>query len=88
MNRRLQSYMALALSLSVLAILVSPFAASELTTLRSPQKTVPHVVALPLALYAPVTAWIQTSVHATFEPEAQLVLPGAKVVSLTCARIC
>lgn len=88
MIRRLQSLLALVLALSVLAILVSPFAASELTTLRSPQKMRPHTVAVPLSLYLPMTAWLVAPVHAAWAAEAQLVLPGSEIVSLTCARLC
>ena len=88
MTRRLQSLLALVLALSVLAILVSPFAASELTTVRPPQKMRPHVTAVPLALYAPMTAWLVAPVHVVRDAEAQLVLPGSEVVSLTCARLC
>ena len=86
MTGRLKSLLALALALSVLVILVSPFAASELTTLRSPQKVRPHVVAIPLALYAPLAAWLESP--AARDTEAQLVLPGSEIVSLTCARLC
>jgi hypothetical protein len=83
----MQSLVALALALSVFAILVSPFAASELTTLRGPQNTRPHVVAVPLALYAPLATWF-VSVAPAWQPEAQLVVPGSEVVALTCARLC
>ena len=88
MTRRLQTVLALVLALSVLAILVSPFAASELTTIRSPQKMRPPVIAVPLALYAPMTAWVMAPAHAAWEAEAQLVLPGSEIVSLTCGRLC
>lgn len=88
MTSRSQSLIALALALSVLVILVSPFAASELTTLRSPQKIRPQVVSLPLSLYAPLSAWLVVPVHPAWEAEAQLVLPGADVVDVTCARLC
>ena len=89
MTRRLQSLLALLLALSVLAILVSPFVASELTTIRSPQKSRPHVIVMPLAFYAPpMTALLVAPVHAVWEAEAQLVLPGSEIVSLTCARLC
>ncbi len=84
----LRKFVALALALSVLVILVSPFVASELTTLRSPQKIRPHVVAVPLALYAPLATWLVTVTPAAWQPEAQLVLPGSEVVALTCARLC
>lgn len=79
---------ALTLALSVFAILVSPFAASELTTLRSPQNTRPHVIAVPLALYAPLATWFVSLTPAAWQAEAQLVLPGSEVVILTCARLC
>ena len=89
MTSRLRSLMALVLALSVFAVLVSPFAASELTTVRTPQNTRPHVVAVPLALYAPLAAWSVTLVPAPWQAEeAQLVLPGSEVVTLTCSRLC
>jgi len=84
----MQSWVALTLALSVFAILVSPFAASELTTLRGPQNTRPHVVAVPLSLYAPLATWFVSIAVAHWQPEARLVLPGSEVVSLTCARLC
>ena len=87
MTRRMQSLVALALALSVFAILVSPFAASELTTVRAPQKIRPSVTAIPLALYAPLATWVFMLAPA-WQPEAQLVLPGSEVVALTCARLC
>lgn len=88
MSGRLQSLFACALAMSVLAILVSPVVASELTTLNAPQSVRPHVVAVPLSLYAPLMAWMGAPAPASWEPEAQLVLPGSEVVSLTCARLC
>lgn len=81
-------FVALALALSVFAILVSPFAASELTTLRSPQKVAPPLVAVPVALFAPGLAWFHAPVHAIWEAEQQLVLPGSAIVDLTSARLC
>ena len=80
--------MALALALSVFAILVSPFAASEMTTVRAPQNTRPHVTATPVALFAPGLEWFQPSVHATWQAEQQLVLAGSAIVDLTSARLC
>ncbi len=80
--------LALALALSVFAILVSPFAASELTTVRTPQNTRPHVVAIPVALFAPGFAWFHAPVHPAWQPEQQLVLAGSTIVDLTSARLC
>ena len=85
MNGRLQSLIAVTLALSVFAILVSPFAASELTTLRAPHKVVPPAVVIPLSLAA---VWIAGAVHAVWEGEQQLVVTGTQVVNLTCARLC
>jgi hypothetical protein len=87
-TRRTQSLVALTLALSVFAILVSPFAASELTTLRTPQNTRPHVVAVPLLLAAPLATWFAAFARAHQQAEAQLVVPGSEVVALTCARLC
>jgi len=84
---RFHSVIALALALSVFAILVSPFAASELTTLRTPQKLRPTATALPLSLYAPLTAWLLAPAQGVPNLIAR-VLPGSEVVSLTCARLC
>lgn len=86
--RKLHKFVAFALALSVFAILVSPFAASELTTVRAPQNTRPHVVAIPVALFAPGLAWFHASGHAIWEAEQQLVLGGSAIVDLTSARLC
>ncbi len=84
---KLHKFVAFALALSVLAILVSPFAASELTTIRAPQNTRPHVVAIPVALFASRLAWFHAPGHATW-PEQQLVLGGSAIVDFTSARLC
>ncbi len=85
MNGRVQSLIAVTLALSVFAILVSPFAASELTTLRAPHKVVPPAVVVPLSLAA---VWIAGPIHAVWEGEQQLVLGGSAIVDLTSARLC
>lgn len=81
-------FVALALALSVFAILVSPFAASELTTIRSPHKVAPPHATVPVALFAPSLAWLHTVGHATWETEQRLVLGGSAIVDLTSARLC
>lgn len=83
-----RKFVALALALSVFAILVSPFAASELTTVRGPQKVAPPLFAVPVALVAPGLAWFHAVGHATWEAEQQLVLGGSAIVDLTSARLC
>ena len=89
MTGRLQSVIAVALALSVLAILVSPFAASEITTVHTPQKVRPTVVAIPLALYAPLGTWFNSApAPAIWQAEEQLVLPGSEIIRLTTARLC
>jgi hypothetical protein len=88
MNGRWQSLVAVTLALSVFAILVSPFAASEATTLRTPHKVTPPMLAIPLSLYAPIAAWLAAPVHGVWEGEQQLVVAGTQVVDLTCARLC
>lgn len=88
MKERWQTLVAVALALSVFAILVSPFAASELTTLRGPHKVTPPVLAIPLSLYASMAVWLAPPVHGVWEGEQQLVVPGTQVVDLTCARLC
>lgn len=80
--------MAVTLALSVFAILVSPFAASELTTVRQPHKVMPPVIAIPLSLYAPLAAWLAAPVHGAWEGQQQLVVGGTELVDLTCARLC
>ena len=87
MRSRFHAVIAIALAVSVFAILVSPFAASELTTLRTPQKLRPTATALPLALYVPLAAWLHRLTQGSPDVLAR-VLPGAEVVSLTCARLC
>ncbi len=84
----MRSMLALTLALSVFAILVSPFAASELTTIRTPQNVAPPLVAVPMAHFAPGIAWIHALGHPTWEAEQQLVLAGSAIVDLTSARLC
>ena len=88
MGERFQSLIAVTLAFAVFAILVSPFAASELTTVRQPHKVAPPAIAIPLSLYAPLATWLVAPVHGVWEGEQQLVVPGTQVVSLTCARLC
>ena len=87
-NSRWQSVFAVILAVSVFAILVSPYAASELTTLRTPHKVSPPAVAIPLSLYPPVAMWLAASAHGIWEAEQQLVVPGTQLVDLTCCRLC
>lgn len=86
MTGRLHQGIAIALALSVLLILVSPFAASELTTLRSPHKMAPPMIALPVALWTAGLAWAHAP--AFWQTEQQLVLGGSAIVDLTSARLC
>ena len=79
---------AVALALSVFLILVSPFAASELGTLRTPLKVRPPAVSLPLALYAPLAVSSFDAGHGIWEEVSRLVLPGSEVVALGCAWLC
>lgn len=88
MTERWRSLIAVTLALSVFAVLVSPFAASELTTLRLPHKVTPPALAIPLSLYAPLAAWLIAPVHGVWEGGQQLIVPGTQVVDLTCARLC
>ncbi len=88
MTRRLQLWTAFALVLSVLVILFSPFAAFQSNALRTRQNLRLHAVVAPLALYAPLAAWLVSSSPAAWETEAQLALPGTAIVALTCARLC
>ena len=85
---RMRTVVAVALALSVFAILVSPYAASELMTLRTPHKVRPPAVVLPLALQAPLAAWVTSPMHGVWDAVARLVLPGSEVVALTCAWLC
>ena len=85
---RFHSWIAIALALSVLLILVSPFAASELTTLRGPHKIASFMVAIPVALFAPGLAWSHAPMRAAWDAEQQLVLGGSAIVDLTVARLC
>lgn len=88
MTERFRSLIAVTLALSVFAILVSPFAASELTTLRQPHRMTPPAVAIPLSLYAPLAIWLAAPVHGVWEGQQQLVVEGTRLVDLTCARLC
>jgi len=85
---RSHSLIAVLLALSVLAILVSPFAASELSTLRATQKITPPLVAVTVALFTSLVSWVHAPGHTTWEAEQQLVLAGSAIVDLTSARLC
>ena len=82
----MHKFVAVALALSVFAILVSPFAASELTTVRTPHKVAPPLIAVPIAFLARGLAWTHAPGH--WETEQQLVLAGSAIVDLTSARLC
>ncbi len=79
---------AVALALSAFAILVSPFAASELTTVRAPQKLSPPIVVALVASFGAGVAWFHAPGLATWRTEQQLVLGGSAIVDLTSARLC
>ena len=85
---KLHKFVAMSLALSVFAILVSPFAASELTTVRAPQKVAPPLLIVPVALFAPGLGLAQAAGHTIWEAEQQLVLGGSAIVNLTSARLC
>jgi hypothetical protein len=84
---RIQIVVALLLALSVFAILVSPFAASDPSTLRSPQKLRPTSIAMPLALFAPLAAWANSPVQFAGQVE-QRALHASDLLDLTCVRTC
>lgn len=76
------------LALSVLVILISPCAASPLTTLRTPHKVMPPTAVLYFATHSVLANWSASPLHGVGEPAASLVLPGSEVVALTCAWLC
>jgi len=84
----MRTIVAVTLALSVFAVLVSPYAASELTTLRTPNNLRQPTMALAEFLFVPLVTWLATPTHGVWEGLARLVLPGSELVSVTCARLC
>lgn len=88
MSNRWRAIIAFTIAFSVFAILVSPYAASELTTVHSPQKVRPPATAIVIALMTPLTIWSTVQMHRAWHGVARLVLPGSEVVALSCAWLC
>lgn len=84
----MRAVVAITLALSVFAILVSPYAASELTTLRSPHRVHPPAATFAGILMVPLIAWTSAPAHGAWEGISHLVVSGSEVVAVTCARLC
>lgn len=84
----MRAFVAITLALSVFAILVSPYAASELTTLRTPHRVHPPTATFAGIILVPLVTWLSIPAHGAWEGISRLVVPGSEVIAVTCARLC